>query len=107
MIVPPAVVEALPALDQAGRDVEPRQVLGRFVRDQQAARREQAAHVRERPVEIARRVQDVGGHDHVIAAGRLALLGGCALEVEQRGRHERVGRELARARARRRTSTRR
>ena len=50
----PAVVEALPPLDQAGRHVEPARVGGALVGDEHATRGEQRPDVGERDVEVAR-----------------------------------------------------
>ena len=99
-IRPPAlgVVEEPPALREAEGDVHPARRTGDLEEEQQPAGLEHLPHVRERPPEVPRGVQDVGGHHQVEPPARQALRRRLALQIERLGREpRRLAKPLARA----------
>jgi hypothetical protein len=88
------VAETPPALGQAEREVHPAHSLGQLEQHQQSAGGEQAADVGERSPQVAGRVNDVRGQNHVPRPGGIALRGDVRLGVEQTVADEGMSAEL-------------
>ena len=84
------VVEALPAFDQAGRDVIPGLLPRGLVHHQHTLRRQQRLHVLQRLIQIVRRMQHIRRDDHVVTVAGITLRVRVLLDVEQAIAHERI-----------------